>query len=340
MTDNKLEEFLAKLDPKTRKRFQVASNVEKELLPTSSLVVDYCTSGGFPRGAITTVFGNNSSGKTAMILQTIGLLQKMGNVCAFVDAEGTYDKAWGARLGVDNDQLILISKRSFGAITDEVIPLLTNEIDFLAIDSISSALPEVFLDDDGELKAFEKQKQIGAHARSCTMMINALHYANKRTAIVLISQTTTDLSGMHPVQVPHGGRKVGFASSIMLRLTSSPQENQQIKGQVFIGDKIHELPVARKVKVDVTKNKIGPHARTGEYNFYYAGDFVGIDNVDELVTLGKLFGVVRASGAWVYFEEGQWNGQTRFVTALKEDPSLFNEVRAALNTVMTGVVND
>lgn len=335
-----LNAFLEKLDKKTRDRFKTAAQVEKELLPTSSLVVDYTTSGGFPRGAITTVYGNNSSGKTAMVLASIGIMQQMGYVCAFVDAEGTYDKAWGARLGVDNDSLILIRKKSFGAITDEVIPLLKAEIDFLAIDSISAALPEVFLDDDGELKAFEKQKQIGAHARSCTMMINALHYANERTAIVLISQTTTDLSGMHPVQVPHGGRKVGFASSIMLRLTSSPQENQQIKGQVFIGDKIHELPIGREVKVEVTKNKIGPHARTGRYNFYYAGDHVGIDNVDELVTLGKLFGVVRASGAWVYFGDGQWNGQTKFVTALKEDPELFAQVRKELDTVMTGEIHE
>lgn len=335
-----MEAFLEKLDPKTRKRLKMAAEVEKEVLPTSSLVIDYCTSGGFPRAAITTVYGNNSSGKTAMVLATIGILQKLGHICAFVDAEGTYDKAWGARLGVDNDALILITKRSFGAITDEVIPYLIAEIDFLAIDSISAALPEVFLDDDGNLKDFEKQKQIGAHARSCTMMINALHYANERTAIVLISQTTTDLSGMHPVQVPHGGRKVGFASSIMLRLTSSPQENQQIKGQIYLGDKIHELPIGREVKVEVTKNKIGPHARTGRFNFYYAGDRVGIDNVDELVTLGKMFGVVRASGAWIYFGEDQWNGQPKFVNALKEDPELYNLVRKELDTVMTGVISE
>lgn len=339
MTEN-LEAFLEKLDPKTRKRFKVAQDVHKEVLPTASLVIDYCTSGGFPRDAITTVYGNNSSGKTAAILQTIGILQKLGYVCAFVDAEGTYDAGWGRRLGVDNSTLLLIRKRSFGAITDEIIPLLRAGIDFLAIDSISAALPEVFLDEDGNIREFEKQKQIGAHARSCTMMVNALHYANERTAIVLISQTTTDLSGMHPVQVPHGGRKVGFASSVMIRLTSSPQENQQIKGEIPIGDKIHQMPIGREVKVEITKNKIGPHARTGRFNFYYAGDHVGIDNVDELVTLAKLFGVVRASGAWVYFREDQWNGQNKFVEALKHDPELFKQVRKELDTVMTGELGE
>lgn len=339
MTNEKLEEFLGRLDPKTRKRFKMASEVSTEMLPSASLEFNYATGGGFPRGAITTLYGNYSSTKTALALATIGLLQKQGYVCAFIDAENTYDKVWAAKLGVDNESLFLIRKRSFGAIVDEIKDLLKEGIDFLVWDSISQTIPEVFIDEKtGDIKEFGGQKQIGAASRSAGIAINAMHYVNERTAIVLISQTRTDMSGMHPMQKPTNGKAVEFGSSIMARLQASGSENQQIKGQLFIGDKVHEMPVGREVKVDIVKNKVGPPNRTANYKFYYAGESVGIDNVDELVNIGKRFGVVRASGAWVYYGDNQWNGQAKFVAALKEEPDLYDRVKKDIDIVTTGEV--
>lgn len=336
--NNNLLEFLERLDPKTRKRFKMAHEVSTEMLPTASLEVNYATGGGFPRGAITTVYGSYSSTKTALCLSTIGVLQKQGLVCAFIDAENTYDKEWAARLGVNNEQLILIRKRSFGAIIDEINPLLRGGIDLLVWDSISMTIPEVFIDDDGNIKEFSGQKQIGAASRSAGIAINAMHYVNERTAIVLISQTRTDMSGIHPQQKPTNGKAVEFGSSLMVKVTAPPGESQQLKGKVFIGDRIHELPVGREVKVDVVKNKVGPPNRTATYKFYYAGDEIGIDNVDELVNMGKRFGVIRTAGAWVNYDAAglQWNGQAKLVAALKEDPELFARVKADIaNTLFS-----
>jgi recombination protein RecA len=209
----------------------------------------------------------------------------------------------------------------------------------LVWDSITFTLPEVFVE-DGQLKEFDKQKQIGAASRSAGIAINAMHYVNQRTAIVLISQTRTDMSGMYPVQKPTNGKVVEFGSSVMVKLTSNPSEKEQIKGKIFMGDKVHELPVGREVKFDVMKNKVGPPNRAGRYNFYYAGESRGIDNVDELVTLGKRYGVVRASGAWTYFGEEKWNGQSAMVEALKNDHELFASIEKAVEAVKSGEVSD
>jgi recombination protein RecA len=338
LTDNNLDELLEKLDPKTRKRFKMAQESSIEMLPSASLELNDATGGGFPRGAITTVYGNYSSTKTAVVLQTIGRLQKRGLVCAFVDAESTYDKNWAARLGVDNEKLILIRKKSFGAIFDEVRPLLEVGIDFLVWDSISMTLPEVFIE-DGELKGFDGQKQIGAAAKSAGIAINAMHYVNDRTAIVLISQTRTDMSGMHPMQKPTNGKAVEFGSSLMIKLTSSASEKQQIKRSIYIGDKIHSLPVGREVNIEVVKNKVGPPNRTGKYNFYYAGAEVGVDNIDELVSIGKRYGVLDGTN-WIVFGDQKWNGQAKLVEALKEDVYLFEKIKSAIDDVKNGVVSD
>jgi recombination protein RecA len=338
LTNENLDAFLEKLDPKTRKRFKMAQEVSNEKLPSASLEFNWATGGGFPRGAITTLYGNYSSTKTALVLATIGQLQKDGRICVFVDSEKTFRKDWAANLGVDLKSLILIQKKSYGAIVDEINPLLLAGVDFLVWDSITLTLPEVFIDDDGNIKEFDKQKQIGADSRSAGIAINAMHYVNENTAIVLISQTRTDMSGMHPMQKPTGGKAVEFGSSLMVKLTASPAESQQFKGKVFIGDKIHELPIGREVKLEVTKNKVGPPNRTATYKFYYDGEFIGIDNVDELVNMAKRYGVIRVTGAWTYYDsqEMKWNGGSALVAELKENEKLFDMIKYDVAMMVDG----
>lgn len=339
MTDA-FEAFLERLDPKTRKQFKTASEITRQFLPSSSITVNYVLGGGFARGCITTVYGNQSAGKSGMLMEAVGTLQELGQVCAWVDVENSFDREWAARLGVDVDKLIVIQERGAGAIGDKVAKLVKAGLDFLVIDSISAIMPEVFLE-DGEMKEFDKRKQIGAQARATGILLNGLLYDNDRTAIALISQTrATDAGGGHMAMKPTGGQAVLFGSSAILKLSSSGTEKNQKMGQIFLGDKVHQVPVARTVTAYGEKNKVGPQSRTGEYLFYYQGDTVGIDHVDELVTMGKLYGAVRASGAWVYFGDEQWNGQTKFVEALKADPQLYAKVKAEVELRMTGEVKD
>lgn len=331
-----LEDFLSKLDPKTAKRLKTAQQVELVKFPLASSGLNHALGGGIGAGRITLCYGNTSSGKSVLMMQTIGLLQKQGKVCAWVDVEGTYEKGFGAKLGIDNDELILIQKKSFGGITDEIMPLIRAGIDMIVIDSISDALPEVFVDKDGEAVEFDKMKQLGAHAKSCTMMVNAIHYENDRTAVVLISQTTTKIEQTYVKQVPHGGQKVPFASSQIIKLTSSNTEGQQIMGNSYVGDLVIEAPIGRKVEYYVEKNKLGPQSRKGKYDLYYAGDFVGIDAIGEVVDTAEAFSIVSKKGAWYTVEEKQYQGRPKVVAALREDEALLNTLKGRISLVLTG----
>jgi len=335
-----LEDFLSKLDPKTAKRLKTAQETELVKFPVASTGLTHALGGGIGAGRITLVYGNTSSGKSVLMMQTVGMLQKMGKVCAWVDVEGTYEKSFGARLGIDNDELILIQKKSFGGITDEIMPLIRAGIDFLVIDSISDALPEVFVDKDGSAVDFENMKQLGAHAKSCTMMVNAIHYENDRTAVVLISQTTTKIEKTYVKQVPHGGQKVPFASSQIIKLTSSNTEGQQITGSTYVGDLILEAPIGRKVEYYVEKNKMGPQSRKGSYDLYYAGDFVGIDAVGEVVDTAETYGIVTKKGAWYTVEDKQFQGRPKVIAALREDGGLLNTLKERIALVLTGELPD
>lgn len=324
------EDLLAGLDPKIAKQYQRASQVKTELLPLRSYGLTEALGGGVGRDRITLLYGNTSSGKSGLMMQSVGDWQRMGLTCAYVDTEKTWDNKWTSRLGVNNDDLILIQRKSISRAYNDIRPLLEGGIDAIVIDSISMALPDAFLDEDGHAKDLEQHKQIGAKAKALTAMVNAITYSNERTAVILISQTTTDLSGMHPKQIPDGGKKVMFASSQIIKLTSSGTDANQKKGEIVVGNKTINVPIGRTVQGVVEKNKIAPQGRTFEYDFYYEGKHVGVDMVGEVADAAVKFGVIGKGGAWFNYGDQKWQGRDSLVKALRADETLLDGVKSEL----------
>jgi recombination protein RecA len=313
-----LEDYLAKLDPKTAARVRTAQEVEIVRLPLASHGLTEALEGGIAKGRITLVYGPQSSGKTLLAQQSISKWQKEGLVCCFVDVEGTWDKEWAAKLGVDNDQLILIQAKSSARIEEEIAPHLHAGIDVIVVDSISNIMPATFIDGQ-ELKGQEERKQIGAHAKAITALINGILYANEDTAIFLISQATFDFSGMHPRLIPHGGKKVLFAASQIIRLSSSNTEKEQIKGEHWVGSHVFNAPIGREVNALVEKNKLGKSHGTAKYNMYYAGKRVGIDYVAEVIEEASNFDVLEGKG-WMSWRGQKWQGKANATAHFREFP--------------------
>ena len=333
-------DFIASLDPKTAKRIKTAMETEVIRLPLASYGLTKALNGGVAKGRIALLYGNTSSGKSLLMMQSIGLWQKQGLVCAYVDAEGTYEKEFAARLGVNNDELILIQARSSGRIEAEIKPLLMGKIDVIVIDSISDILPEIFIGKDGSMNDQEDRKQLGAHAKAVTQLVNGIHYLNEETAVVLLSQTTTEIAQTYVKQVPHGGKKTLFASSQIVKLTSSNTENQQIKGDIYVGDLIFETSIGRKVDALVEKNKLGPQHRKCSYDMYYDGPSVGIDSIGEVVDEAMKYQVIEKSGAWFKYDGNSYQGRDRVVDFFKENAEELERLKKQIHLVETGEILD
>jgi recombination protein RecA len=88
--------------------------VKVEAIPTGALSLDLALGiGGVPRGRIVEIFGPESSGKTTLIYHIIAEAQKLGGVCAFIDAEHAMDPLYAQKIGVDIDEL-LVSQPDYG----------------------------------------------------------------------------------------------------------------------------------------------------------------------------------------------------------------------------------
>lgn len=83
--------------PKTRQEF----------LPTGILPIDQALN-GLPRGALTELTGEMSSGKTAFLLAVLVQATARGEFVAMVDSQDAFDPASAARCGVDLDRLVWI----------------------------------------------------------------------------------------------------------------------------------------------------------------------------------------------------------------------------------------
>lgn len=327
-----LEDIMAKLDPKTRARVQSAQNVQVHKQLTPSIGLNVALKGGLGYGRQVLVWGNKSAGKSSFCLQMIALAQKEGKTCAWIDAEASYDQKWAEQLGVDSSSLIYSQAKTVNDMVDVGVKLMEAGVDVIVVDSISALLPGIYFEKDGnEMKDLQDTKQIGAEAKDMTHAVKMLNYANKNTLLVLISQQRNQFGSMHASHIPTGGMAVKFFSSTVIKLWSSEAEANAIKAGVQVGDKIIEQRVGRPVNWIIDYNKLGPPNLSGQYDFYYQGESLGVDRIGETLDVAEMYGLIEKGGAWYTINGERFQGRAKAVAYLRENPEVSGKLIGEIN---------
>jgi recombination protein RecA len=332
-----VEDVLAQLNPKLRKGVMIGDTVpETQYASTPSFGLNRALNGGLPYGRQVLIWGSKSSAKSSLCLQMIAEAQKEGKICAWIDAEMSYDKEWATRLGVDTSKLIVTQTRTINEMVDVGVQLMEAGVDLIVVDSITSLLPAIYFEKDSdELKQLENTKQIGAESRDFSNAWKMLNYANnkvKPTLLVLISQSRNNISAMYTSQQPTGGQATKFYSSTVIKLFSSESDNQAIKGKINVGDKLIEEKIGRKVRWELQFSKTSPAFQSGEYDFYFRGDNVGVDTIGDLVDTAELMGIVERTGAWYVLPDGtKVQGREGFINRVREDLDLQDMIKGKVS---------
>ena len=334
MTD--IADVLANLKSDLRKNILIGDELtyEKQALPSVGLT--NALNGGLPYGRQVLIYGSKSSAKSSQMLEMVGMAQKDGKVCAWIDAEMSYDKDWAERLGVDTSQLIVSEAREVNDAVDVSIALMNAGVDIIVIDSITSLLPGVYFE-KGKLKELDGTGQMGQESKDWSRACKMLNYANNRTKptlLVLISQTRQNLQA-YGMMTPTGGNAVKFYSSVVIKLTSNESSKQAITRQIDVGNKIIEKPVGREVEWLITFSKTSPAFLGGKYNFYYDGDSIGIDRFGEIVDEAVKYGIIdlppKSSWYDVFGHKVQGAGAT--ADYLRHNPEVMERVQDALRNI-------
>ena len=283
--------------------------------------------GGLGHGRQILIWGNKSAGKSSFCLQMIAEAQKEGKTCAWIDAEASYSADWAEKLGVNSEELIYSPAKTINDMVDVATQLMEAGVDIIVVDSISALLPAIYFEKDStELKKLEDTKQIGAEAKDMTHAVKMLNYANKNTLLVLISQQRNQFGSMHASHIPTGGMAVKFFSTTVVKLWSSEAEANAIKAGVKVGDKIIEQRVGRPVNWIVDYSKVSPPNLSGQYDFYYQGEVIGVDNVGETLDVAEMCGVVEKGGAWYTVDGERFQGRAKAVQYLRDNPKVVTKL--------------
>jgi len=277
--------------------------------------------GGLPRGRIVEIFGPESSGKTTLSLHVIAEAQKLGGICAFIDAEHAMDPEYSKRLGVKIDEL-LISQPDTGEQALEIVDSLvrSGKIDVIVIDSVAALTPKDEI--EGDMGAYH----VGKQARLMSQALRKLTaiVAKSKTIVIFINQIRMQIGVMfgNPETTP-GGKALKFYTSVRLDIRRIAQIK---KGEEIMGGRI---------RVKVVKNKVAPPFKQTEFDLMYNE---GISREGEIIALGEKMGIVKKTGnSYSFGEEKLGRGYDATRQFLKENEkiagAILEEIRAKLKEI-------
>ncbi len=258
-----------------------APKVGVNVIPTGSVGLDIALGvGGLPRGRIVEIFGPESSGKTTLALHVVAEAQKMGGICAYIDAEHAMDPDYASKLGVKINDL-LISQPDTGEQGLEIVESLvrSGKIDVVVIDSVAALTPR------DEIEGDMGQSHVGKQARLMSQALRKLTalVARSKTIVIFINQIRMQIGVMfgNPETTP-GGKALKFYTSVRLdiRRIASIKKGEEVVGS--------------RTRVKVVKNKVASPFKQTEFDIIYGE---GISLEGELLALGEKLGLIEKSGA-------------------------------------------
>jgi recombination protein RecA len=235
---------------------------EIELISTGCYALNRIISGkydkGIPVGRIVQLQGNSSTGKTLFATTFISSAQKNGWYTKLGDAENTFSKSFGTKLGIDPTALLYSTPSTLEDAFEDVETTIKEirEHDkktpiLYVIDSVA-VLPtreEIGRESIGEISPTDGARRALVFG-SLLRKINPELQKNRAT-LVVINQIRSKINVMYgsPDCVAAGGRSLEFYLSVDLKTTSNKT------GDVLRDD--NKQPIGIEGEIECRKNKIG-----------------------------------------------------------------------------------
>lgn len=308
---------------------EVAEEVPR--ITSGSLALDVILGGGWPANQWQEIYGEFSSGKTAVVLKTIAANQALDSqwTCWWLAAEH-FDRGFARLCGVDLDRVYVHNTNAMEEGLQAVLEVAESRaVDCVVIDSLPQLIPDK--EDENEIG----ELVIGTAARVANQFFRKQGKATRRSLTeqerpvtgFVINQFREKIGVMKgdPRVTPVGrGKDFAYYTRVELRRDDWITQGDQYVGQV--------------IKAVTKKNKSHRPNRMATFSFYFdeapnhpAGSY---DTLAEIVDLSIAFKVLRNAGSWFYFGEGEdapkFQGRNGVANACREDEILAKELSKAV----------
>ena len=337
-------------------------------IPFSSATANYMTYGGMPRGKAVEFFGPEGSGKTTSALDMIAQAQKifeqeyedelerlrsivptgvkqereikarLDNLkvkkCVYFDLENTLDLEWAQLLGVDVDNMYLVTPEADSAekVLQKLLDMLdTGEVGLLVLDSVPHLVPQVIFEESMEKKSYGGVS--GPMSVFCSRV--PPHLTKSDALLIIINQEREDLDNPYSSYSTPGGRALKHLYTVRIRFRKGnliDEGNREVPSRT-------PNPAGNIVQMEIIKSKaFKPNRRLGSYTLKY---YEGIDQLADLVTMAMTYNFIVQGGSWYSFldpdtgeiltdpdgNELKFQGMAKLLQFLREDEYMFEELK-------------
>lgn len=309
--------------------------------PSGSPTLDLALGGGWAGNQWAEVYGNESSGKTAVCLKTIAANQALDPDFTTLWVAGEhYDEDQATALGVNNDQVVVVPTQDMILAFETMLSYAdARACDMIVLDSYPALIaPEE--DEKGMEDAVVAvgARIVGKFFRKAGAATRRSHTHVDRPILgIVINQQRDKIGGWAPngatPQTTPGGRAKNFAFYQRVLVARDDYIVEAVPGKNL------KVKVGQTIKVTTIKNKSGAPQQVANIDFYFRDGITSgfrrgeYDTVKELIILGLLYDLIVRKGAYFEYGETRWRGRDAMVDGIREDLDLQESLEREVNEV-------
>jgi len=255
---------------------------QETTVSTGSTLLDLAISGGrfreggIPTGIFVEIFGPASAGKTVLLCQIAGLLQRSGGKIMFHDPEARLNKQFARMFGLVSEDLEYTIPNTIPEVFKSVRKWVPNENEEsetsygVFADSLAALSTDMEMDkEEGDKMGMRRAKEFSEELRKTCRIIT-----QKKVLMVCSNQVrqNSDAGPYGPRYKSPGGEAIGFYSSLRLRCMTP----KKIKVKKSIHGKEHTRTIGIKTEIEVFKSSVWKPYHTADVYILY--DY-GIDDI-------------------------------------------------------------
>lgn len=314
---------------------EIMDKLRLKFIPTPCDDYNAATGGGFPKGRMTIVTGDEDSGKTGILLNTIAYNQKINPefVGGWLESEHSLKKEWLCdTFGIDPDRFFYVPLSSDIG-TEKTLDIVegllaAGAVDMFCINSMRCLIPDKEREKGLSEASVAEQARLNAKImRKWTGIV-----AENDIAFVVVQHLTTAIGVMYgDTKVLAGGDAFKYWSSLTLR-----HSKLSVKDSDPVPRDEKGKPLGAKFGVRIMKNHCIPESPRQYAKFEYFVVFgEGVETIATTVDKALEIGLLEKHGNWLWWmvdgeAKEKFSGRAAFREFMKANPEAWEEYRNML----------
>jgi recombination protein RecA len=279
-----------------KKKKELDGNTET-MITTGSTLLDLAISGGrvpgggIPGGILVEIFGPSGTGKTVLLCEIAGAVQRKGGDVMFHDPEARLNKQFAAMFDLEVENIEYTTPNTVTEVFNSIQSWEpAGNLNVIVADSLAALSTDMEMDSkDGDKMGMRRAKEFSEGLRKTARI-----FPQKNLLMVCSNQVRENLDAGpygQKYKAP-GGEAIGFYSSLRLRMKGATK----IKQKITVKGKEVSRIIGITTEIEVFKSSVDKPYRTAPVTILF--DY-GIDDIRE-----NLKYVKQMTGSKVYSLNG------------------------------------